>query len=145
MSDVREEQKKRFLNELNKAEVAGNVQVACFRLGYVRRTVYTWKKQDAKFEAEWNDIVLDWKHRKADEAEDQLRKAVLDRNVTAIIFTLKNMRPKDWKDRSEVEHVEKRFKSYEEYKQYCSEHGIDPESGLRVNSGSSQMEQDQQD
>lgn len=141
MADIQEEQKKRFLDELKRNEVAGNVHVACTRLGYSRATVYYWKKTDAKFEAEWNDTVLEAKEKMADEAEFQLRNQMLSGNMTAVIFTLKNLRPKDWKDRSEVEHVEKRFKSYDEYIKYCEQNGIDPKSGLRIDSGSSQVEQ----
>ena len=143
MAYTQEEQMKIFLETLNKDEVGGNVQVACFKGGFTRSRVYEWRKDDSRFEVEWDDIVLKWKLRKADEAEDQLRKAVLDRNVTAIIFTLKNLRPKDWKDRSEVENVAKRFKDYGEYRRYCEEHGIDADTGLRVNSGSSQVEKTQ--
>ena len=139
--EVRNRMKGAFLDELNKSKVGGNVDVACTRLGYVRKTVYAWKKADAKFEAEWNDIVFEWKSRKADEAEDGLRKLVLKEHPTAIIFTLKNTRPKEWKDRSEIEHVEKRFKDYGEYKRYCEENGINPDTGLRVSSGSSSVEQ----
>jgi len=141
MSYTQEEQKKIFLETLDSDVVAANVQVACYKTGYNRSTVYEWRKGDAKFEVEWDDICLKWKSRKADEAEDQLRKAVLDRNITAIIFTLKNLRPKDWKDRSEIENVEKRFKDYGEYIKYCEQNGIDPTTGLRVSVGSTPMEQ----
>ena len=92
--------KKRFL-EFLAGEGAGNVSYTCDKLGIARSTAYLWRKEDEEFKKAWEDAYLEGCTTLADEAEHALRNH-MKKNVTAVIFTLKNIRPEKWNDRYEV-------------------------------------------
>lgn len=142
----REQLKKVFLKELASDRSTGNVMVACTNTGCTRKTMYEWRKDDPTFARDWDDVVLASKERLAEEAENMLRKMVLKGNPTCIIFTLKNMRPSVWKDRYNNEDggLSGRSKSWEEYVELCKQGGINPDTGLRINQGSSEVEENKQ-
>lgn len=133
--------KQRFLDTLALDDVLGNVTVACRRTGIGRTTVYEWRAKDSAYEREWDDIVLSSNEKLADEAENQLQLLVLKGNVTAIIFTLKNRRRLNWYDKeSDKSEPVDYSRSYEEYIQFCKRNGINPETGLRSEDTSSNLE-----
>jgi hypothetical protein len=92
--------KKRFIDFL-KEEGFGNVTFTCKKLGLDRSNVYKWKKEDEGFSEEWDKAVPSGMEKMADEAELALM-SQLYKNVTACIFTLKNLRAEKWNDRYEV-------------------------------------------
>ena len=98
-----EEGKQLFLETLANEAVAGVVTIACRRLNRPRATVYDWKNTDKEFSDKWDKIVEEARDVFADEAEYGLRRNVLEGNVSAQIFTLKNLRPTKWKDKREVD------------------------------------------
>lgn len=66
------------------------VQVACEKTGVSRATYYRWRKEDPEF-ADNADIAIDeGLNLINDMAESQLISAIKDRNLTGIIFWLKN-------------------------------------------------------
>ena len=140
----KEEMKKKFLETLKGEIACGNVTVACDRLGYSRSTIYQWREEDAEFEREWDDIVLECKERLGDEAENVLRKLVLKENVAAVIFTLKNLKQKKWKDRTLHEIDDSKDpENYAEYLEQCKKYNIDPETGLRLEKEGGKVEKTQ--
>jgi len=97
--------KKKFIDELGSLRSAGNVLVACQCLGFARSTVYYWRVTDEVFANQWEAAILDSFDMKVNEAENALRLAVTkDRNITAIIFTLKCLKPERYGDKIKIEH-----------------------------------------
>ena len=94
--------KKIWLEALADKKIAGNVLAAVDRTGYSKSTMYNYKKIDTKFSKDWDNVVLEAQDNFKEEAEYALRASVLSGNITAIIFTLKNLDPKKWRDRKEV-------------------------------------------
>lgn len=92
----RESMKSKFVETLKLDRVAGNITVAAAILDVARKTIYEWRNDDASF----NDLVISTVsssyETRADMAEDMLEAAVRKGNVTAIIFTLKNLRSSKW-------------------------------------------------
>ena len=84
--------KGKFLDMLAQDRVAGNITVAANAVGINRTTVYTWRDSDPEFNDKVLSIVEKQYETRADMAEDKLEEAVRKGNVTAIIFTLKNLR-----------------------------------------------------
>lgn len=76
-----------LLMQLKKTPI---VQVACEKTGISRATYYRWRKDDPEF-ADKADIAIDeGLNLINDMAESQLISAIKDRNLTGIIFWLKN-------------------------------------------------------
>jgi ACT domain-containing protein len=76
-----------LLMQLKKTPI---VQVACEKTGISRATYYRWRKEDPEF-ADKADIAIDeGLNLINDMAESQLISAIKDRNLTGIIFWLKN-------------------------------------------------------
>jgi len=76
-----------MLMQLKKTPI---VQVACEKTGISRATYYRWRKEDPEF-ADKADIAIDeGLNLINDMAESQLISAIKDRNLTGIIFWLKN-------------------------------------------------------
>lgn len=76
-----------LLMQLKKTPI---VQVACEKTGVSRATYYRWRKEDPEF-ADNADIAIDeGLNLINDMAESQLISAIKDRNLTGIIFWLKN-------------------------------------------------------
>ena len=100
--------KEKFLELMDTEEVLGNVLMATRRLkdaGHEvgRRTLYYWRNEDKNFADKWEEVSHNANEQFADEAEASLRKLVLTGNPTAIIFSLKNLRRKQWNDMVRVE------------------------------------------
>lgn len=93
-----DKEKRLFLDWLAKDNVVGNVSHALAISGFSRTTVYRWKKEDYAFSEEWDFIVRDADAVLADVAEHKLYQQVIKGNITAIIFTLKKLRPEKWGD-----------------------------------------------
>lgn len=104
--------KAKFLETLDMDRVAGNITVAANAVGISRKQVYVWKREDADFNAKMMAVIEEQYETRADMAEDKLEEAVRKGNITAIIFSLKNLRPSKYnKDVGEmggtVNHVHK--------------------------------------
>ena len=85
--DMKKERTGLLLMQLKKTPI---VQVACEKTGISRATYYRWRKDDPEF-ADKADIAIDeGLNLINDMAESQLISAIKDRNLTGIIFWLKN-------------------------------------------------------
>lgn len=82
MPDI-EHQKKAMLEALD--ATGGNVSEACKRAGTDRRQYYRWRRTDAEFAAEADDI----REQMTDRAEAQLMKLIEQGNANATMFYLK--------------------------------------------------------
>jgi hypothetical protein len=69
-------------------------------MGIVTSTLYEWKK---KFSELSNAVKIN-KDIADRQIENALYKAAKDGNITAQIFWLKNRKPKEWRDKQEMEH-----------------------------------------
>ncbi len=97
-------EKNKFIEELRSIRSAGNVLATCIYLGYSRPTMYYWRNNDEDFSHNWSEAVTEGLETRADEAENALRLAVTkDRNITAIIFTLKNLKPERYREKFDIE------------------------------------------
>ena len=66
------------------------IQFACEKVGVGRATYYRWRKDDADFARCCDDALQESVGLMNDLAESQLLSAIKDKNMTAIIFWLKN-------------------------------------------------------
>ena len=82
--------KQLLIDQLKKTPV---IQVACEKVGVGRATFYRWKNDDEKFAQDTNQAINDGNGLVNDMAESQLMSAIRDKNLTAIIFWLKNHHP----------------------------------------------------
>jgi len=107
-------QKQALLEQLKKTPI---VQIACEKADVSRATFYRWKKDDAEFSKMADEAILEGSFLVNDMAESQLMSAIRDKNMTAIIFWLKNNHDK-YRSRLElsgrVEHMQKRELTQEE-------------------------------
>lgn len=85
--DRQEKQKEELITCLKKTPI---VQAVCQKIGISRATYYRWRKNDQVFSDEIDEALSEGKHLINDMAESQLISAIKDRNLTAIIFWLKN-------------------------------------------------------
>jgi len=76
-----------IISELAKTPI---VEVVCKRSGISRATFYRWRKDDKKFGEAADEATVDGTKIINDMAESQLISAIRDKNLTAIIFWLKN-------------------------------------------------------
>jgi hypothetical protein len=79
-------QKELILEQLRKTPIA---QYACEKSGVARSTYYRWKK-DSKFSKLADEAIMEGVLMINDLAEAQLISAIKDRNMTSLIFWLKN-------------------------------------------------------
>ena len=79
--------KKFLIKNLKKTPI---IQFACERSGIARATFYRWKIKDKKFAKEAGRAIREGVKFVNDMAESQLLAAIKDKNMTAIIFWLKN-------------------------------------------------------
>lgn len=79
--------KKIIVCELAKTPI---VEVVCKRTGISRATFYRWRKDDKEFAQATDEATVDGTKIINDMAESQLISAIRDKNLTAIIFWLKN-------------------------------------------------------
>lgn len=82
--------KERILEELKKRPI---VQIACEKTGVGRATYYRWRKDNPSFAAKADKAIQEGNLLVNDMAESQLMSAIRDKNLTAIIFWLKNHHP----------------------------------------------------
>lgn len=69
------------------------VQVACQKSGISRATYYRWRGKDKKFKEQSDQALKEGIAFINDLAESQLLSAIKEKNMTAIIFWLKNRHP----------------------------------------------------
>ncbi len=79
-------QKELLLEQLRKTPIT---QYACEKSGVARSTYYRWKK-DSKFSKLADEAIMEGVLMINDLAEAQLISAIKDRNMTSLIFWLKN-------------------------------------------------------
>ena len=92
------EDKKKLIQQIRKTPI---IQIACERAGISRATYYRWKKSDTKLPDQAEEALLDGIALINDMAESQLISGIRDKNLTAIIFWLKNHH-KAYKNKVEV-------------------------------------------
>jgi len=93
-----EEQKQKLIDQIRKTPI---IQIACEKTGIGRATYYRWKKNDENFRDQAEEALIDGESLVNDMAESQLISAIRDKNMTAIIFWLKN-RHKSYKNKMEL-------------------------------------------
>lgn len=76
-----------IIDELTKTPI---VEVVCKRSSISRATFYRWRKDDKEFAQATDEATVDGTKIINDMAESQLISAIRDKNLTAIIFWLKN-------------------------------------------------------
>ena len=79
--------KDQLLDELKKSPI---IQVACQKSGVSRATYYRWRKEDVSFAEVADQALAESTALMNDVAESQLISAIKEKNMTAIIFWLKN-------------------------------------------------------
>jgi hypothetical protein len=79
--------KELIVEQLKKTPI---IQVVCEKLNVPRSSFYRWRKDDKDFSQKVDEALFIGKHLVNDLAESQLISAIKDRNMTAIIFWLKN-------------------------------------------------------
>jgi len=90
-----EKDKEEFLELLR--ESTGIVTIACQRKGIVRGTFYNWYNTDPEFKKKVEEI----KKEQVGVVEDRLLKAILEGNISGIIFYLRCKHP-EFRPRSEI-------------------------------------------
>jgi hypothetical protein len=80
-------EKKLLLERLHKTPI---IQFACEQTGVARATFYRWRKEDPEFNKDVASALKEGSDFVCDLAESQLLSAIKDKNMTAIIFWLKN-------------------------------------------------------
>lgn len=82
-----EKEKVAILEQLRKTPI---LQYACERASVPRSNVYRWRKEDPEFNKRVESALAESTDMVSDLAESQLLSAIKDRNITAIIFWLRN-------------------------------------------------------
>jgi len=90
--------KQLLLDQLRKTPI---VQIAAEKIGVGRATYYRWRKEDKKFLKDSDQAIFEGNLLINDMAESQLISAIKDKNITSIIFWLKNHH-KDYANRIEI-------------------------------------------
>ncbi len=91
MNDTIKQRQKREKDELIKQfEKIPIIQTACAKVGIGRATYYRWRKDDEKFAEMADEALREGVQLMNDLAESQLLSAIRDKNMTAIIYWLKN-------------------------------------------------------
>jgi len=79
-----------LLEQLKKTPI---IEVACQKVGIGRATYYRWRKEDEQFTQASDQAKGEGELLINDMAESQLISAIKEKNLTAIIFWLKNHHP----------------------------------------------------
>jgi len=79
--------KEQLIEQLKKTPI---VQVSCEKVGIGRATYYRWKQEDQDFATRADEALAEGSALVNDVAESQLMSAIRDKNLTAIIFWLRN-------------------------------------------------------
>ncbi len=66
------------------------IQLVCEKTGIARSSFYRWRKEDREFAEKVDKAIIQGNHLINDMAESQLISAIKDKNMTGIIFWLKN-------------------------------------------------------
>lgn len=98
----KEKLKRAFLEALADEKISGSVHFACKKVGYSRAWMYRLRAEDDDFSQAWNQVTIQSRESLADFAESKLFEHVRGGNITAIIFTLKKLRPEKWGDKEVV-------------------------------------------
>ena len=98
ISKKQEKNKEAVLEMLKKTPI---VQVVCEKTGVSRATFYRWRQEDSSFDEQVNQALDLGIGIINDMAESQLISAIKDKNMTAIIYWLKN-RHKSYTTKIEV-------------------------------------------
>jgi hypothetical protein len=85
--NVKKKNKELIIEGLKKTPI---IQLVCEKVGIARSSFYRWHKKDKKFSEEVDKAIIEGNHMINDMAESQLLSAIKDRNMTGIIFWLKN-------------------------------------------------------
>lgn len=96
--DKQVQTKELLVTMLKKAPI---VQVTCEKAGISRATFYRWKKDDSDFAEAVDEALSNGVNLINDMAESQLISAIKDKNMTAIIYWLKN-RHRDYSPRLQL-------------------------------------------
>ena len=83
-------EKELLVEQLKKTPI---IQIACEKLGIGRATYYRWRNDDQEFSQKADQALKEGSLLVNDMAESQLLAAIRDKNMTAIIFWLKNHHP----------------------------------------------------
>lgn len=84
---VKRTTKAQLLDELKKSPI---IQVVCQKAGVARSTYYRWRAEDPAFAEAADQALTESTALMNDVAESQLISAIKEKNLTAIIFWLKN-------------------------------------------------------
>jgi len=79
--------KEQFLDQLSKTPI---VQIVCEKLSVSRATFYRWKIEDYEFTKKVNEAIFSGRLLVNDLAENQLIRAVKDRNLNAVFYWLRH-------------------------------------------------------
>lgn len=82
--------KELLIEQLKKTPI---VQVSCEKVGIGRATFYRWKQEDQDFATRADEALAEGSSLVNDVAESQLMSAIREKNLTAIIFWLRNHHP----------------------------------------------------
>jgi predicted DNA binding protein len=93
-----EKQKELLLEQLRKTPI---IEIAVKNIGIGRATYYRWRTEDLTFSKAASKALLEGQSLINDMAESQLISAIRDKNMTSIIFWLKNHHV-DYRTRVEV-------------------------------------------
>jgi hypothetical protein len=101
---VKTDLKQKIIELLKSEKTGGNISLVCKLSGVSRQTVYNWTKEDEEFSQAIEYAKVEGKIEIADIAELGLIDKIKSGDITAIIFTLKNLRAEHYgekKSRSE--------------------------------------------
>lgn len=84
------DEKQLLLDQLKKTPI---IQIACEKTGVSRASYYRWCKENPEFKKQSEESITQGNLLINDLAESQLLSAIKDKNMTAIIFWLKNHHP----------------------------------------------------
>ena len=85
-----EKEKQLLIEQLKKTPI---VQVACEKLNLGRATYYRWRNENEEFAKLADEAIVEGNLLINDVAESQLLSAIKDKNISAILFWLKNHHP----------------------------------------------------
>lgn len=95
---TKDKTKKLILEQLSKTPI---IEAVCKKVGIARSSFYRWRKDDKDFAQAVDEALTKGKSLINDMAESQLISAIKDKNMTAIIFWLKNNH-RNYKNKVEV-------------------------------------------
>lgn len=84
---IKDQTKNLIIEGLKKTPI---IQLVCEKNGLARSSFYRWRKSDKKFAEQVDKALVQGRQMINDMAESQLISGIKDKNMTAIIFWLKN-------------------------------------------------------